>query len=536
MSEPAVEEHSVAPGAKSTTSGASGAPPRPHLSVPARPGGRRHRLRLELTVFVVGAASLGTEIAAARLLAPYFGASTIVWANTIATVLLALSAGYALGGRLADRRPSFRTLGAVVLIGGLLLAVVPFVAPPFLDAAGRALSSVSIQLFLGSLAGVLVLCAVPLVLMGAVAPLALRLSLAQVQGAGRVSGRLSALSTLGGLVGTFLAALALIPGVGTRATFLIFSLSLVAVAALSLPARFAATPLLVGAALAWPTGHAASTQDGRILLEADTSYQHVRVIARPDGERWLELNEGQAIHSEWSPHSYLTGNYWDDPLVLPLAAAGQPPHRVAILGDAAGTTARDYGHYFPATAVDAVELDGELTSIGRRLFGLSGPRLHTVTADARPFLRAAGPSYDLIVVDAYRQPYIPFYLTTREFFGEAARRLSPSGVVAVNVGHPPASDQLERVVTAGLRSSLARVMRDPVDDTNVWVVAARGELSAQRMGAAASALSPQLRPLLQTVAARLAPSTRPGRLFTDDRAPVEWLIDASLASYAGGAR
>lgn len=536
MSEPVVDDHPVAQSAKATASRASGGALSPAVSGPAGPGGGRHRLRLEVTVFVVGAASLGTEIAAARLLAPYFGASTIVWANTIATVLLALSAGYALGGRLADRRPSFRTLGAIVLVAGLLLAAVPFVAPSFLDAAGRALSSVSIQLFLGSLAGVLVLCAVPLLLMGAVAPLALRLSLAHVQGAGRVSGRLSALSTLGGLFGTFLAALALIPGVGTQATFLIFSLSLVAVGALSLPARFAAAPLVLGAVLAWPAGHAASTQDGRLLLEADTTYQHVRVIARPDGERWLELNEGQAIHSEWRPDSYLTGNYWDDPLVLPLAAAGRAPRRVAILGDAAGTTARAYGHYFPATTVDAVELDGELTSVGRRLFGLSGPRLHTITADARPFLRAPGPSYDLIEVDAYRQPYIPFYLTTREFFAEAARRLSPSGLVIVNVGHPPSSDQLERVVTAGLRSSFARVMRDPVDDTNVWVVATRGELSAQRMGAAASTLDPQLRPLLQAVAARLAPSARPGRLFTDDRAPVEWLIDASLASYASGGR
>lgn len=530
MGEPAVEDHLVGADAEPTAWRASGTA----VSGPPGAGPGGHRLRLELTVFVVGAASLGTEIAAARLLAPYFGASTIVWANTIATVLLALSAGYALGGRLADRRPSFRTLGTIVLVAGLLLAAVPFVAPPFLDAAGRALSSVSIQLFLGSLAGVLALCAVPLLLMGAVAPLALRLSLAHVQGAGRVSGRLSALSTLGGLFGTFLAALALIPGVGTRATFLIFSLTLVAVGALSLPARFAAAPLLVGAVLAWPAGHAASTQDGRILLEADTSYQHVRVIGRPDGERWLELNEGQAIHSDWRPDSYLTGNYWDDPLVLPLAAAGRPPGRVAILGDAAGTTARAYGHYFPATAVDAVELDGRLTSVGRRLFGLTGSRLHTITADARPFLRAGGPSYDLIEVDAYRQPYIPFYLTTREFFAEAARRLTPTGMVIVNVGHPPASNQLERVVTAGLRSSFAHVMRDPVDDTNVWVVAARGELSGRRMGAAAGAVDPQLRPLLGTVAARMAPPARAGRLFTDDRAPVEWLIDASLASYAGG--
>src|SRR3954451_5432441 len=90
---------------------------------------------LAVTVFVVGAASLGTEIAAARLLAPYFGASTTVWANTIATVLVALSVGYWVGGRLADRHPLPRHMSALVLVAAVGLAAVPFVARPFLDVA-----------------------------------------------------------------------------------------------------------------------------------------------------------------------------------------------------------------------------------------------------------------------------------------------------------------------------------------------------------------------------------------------------------------
>ncbi len=483
-------------------------------------------------MFVVGAAGLGTEIAAARLLAPYFGASTIVWANTIATVLLALSAGYALGGRLADRYPSRRVLGAVAVTAGVLLATVPYVAPPFLDAASSALNTISVQLFLGSLAGVLTLCAVPLLLMGAVAPLALRLSLDHVTVSGRTSGRLSALSTLGGLFGTFLAALLLIPGVGTRDTFEIFALALALVGAIELPRFVLAIPAAVLALILLPPGHPTHVADGRLLYEADTPYQHVRVIQRPDGERWLELNEGQAIHSLMRPGSYLTGNYWDDPLVLPLATAGTAPLRVAILGDAAGTTARAYGHFFPATAVDAVELDGALTSIGRRWFGLSGPHLRTITADARPFLREPGPTYDAVEVDAYRQPYIPFYLTTREFFAEVARRLSGDGVVMVNVGHPPGSNELERVITAGVGSSFPYVMRDVVDATNVFVVGSRVPLQPARIAGAAAGLDPLLRPLAQAVAARLSPALPAGQLFTDDRAPVEWLVDESLLRYA----
>src|ERR687883_1665587 len=103
-------------------------------------------------------------------------------------------------------------------------------------------------------------------------------------------------------------------------------------------------------------------------------------------------------------------------LVLPFAAGAGPPRSVAILGNAAGTTARAYGHFFPRTRVDAVEIDGALTDVGRKLFDLRGPNLHLHTADARPFLRQATPRYDLLVVDAYRQPYIPFILPPREVF------------------------------------------------------------------------------------------------------------------------
>ena len=105
-------------------------------------------------------------------------------------------------------------------------------------------------------------------------------------------------------------------------------------------------------------------------------------------------------------------------LVLPFAVDRAPPRSVAILGDAAGTTARAYGHFFPRARVDGVEIDGALTDVGRRLFDLRGPNLHTHTADARPFLRRSDRRWDVIVVDAYRQPYIPFYLTT----GSSSRR------------------------------------------------------------------------------------------------------------------
>ena len=95
-------------------------------------------------MFVVGTSTLGAEIAAARLMAPFFGDSTIVWANTIAIVLVALSIGYWFGGRLADRHPHLRGLCMLVLAASLILGLVPIVANPFLSLSVDAFDSVSI--------------------------------------------------------------------------------------------------------------------------------------------------------------------------------------------------------------------------------------------------------------------------------------------------------------------------------------------------------------------------------------------------------
>ena len=113
-------------------------PGRATREAPAR-GQRLTKRYLYVLIFVVGSASLGAEIAAARLMAPFFGASTIVWANTIGVVLVSLSVGYWLGGRLADRHPHLRGLCLLVLGAATLLALVPFAAKPFFDVSVDAL-------------------------------------------------------------------------------------------------------------------------------------------------------------------------------------------------------------------------------------------------------------------------------------------------------------------------------------------------------------------------------------------------------------
>jgi spermidine synthase len=489
---------------------------------------------LGLLVFVVGAASLGAEIAAARLLAPYFGASTIIWANTIATVLVALSAGYALGGRLADRAPYMSRLCQLVLAAAVLLAAVPFLSGPLLRVASTAIGSLSVGAFFGSLLAVLALVAVPVLLLGTVAPFAIRLSLERIEQSGSVSGRLYALSTAGSLLGTFLAALVLIPFAGTHRTFLAFAFALALVAVPGLPRASAAVAVVLAILLALPPGgiDLNLAGGGRVIYEAETQYQYARVVEEPGGERWLQLNEGVATHSVYVPGSYLTGNYWDGFLVLPFAARPVAPARIAILGDAGGTTARAWGHYFPQTQIDAVELDGQLTEIGRRFLALEPrPQLHTITADARPWLASVSRRYDAIFLDAYRQPYIPFYLATREFFALMRSHLRPSGVVVVNVGHPTGSSALERAISSTLGAVFRHVVRDPSEPTNTLVAASMAPIGPSTMRSAAPALPAELRSTAFAAAARLAPALAGGPVYTDDRAPVEWLVDESIVGY-----
>ena len=114
----------------------------------------------------------------------------------------------------------------------------------------------------------------------------------------------------------------------------------------------------------------------------------------------------------------------------------------------------------------------------------------------------------MIIVDAYRQPYIPFYLTTREFFQLTHERLGPGGAVIINVGHPEDSTKLERMLSAGLRDSYAHVARDPITHVNTLLIASDRRPSAAAVRGAMGKVDPRLRPVLEGTARRLAPALR----------------------------
>jgi len=491
-----------------------------------RPG----RFALGALVFGAGIGALATEITASRLLEPYFGSSTIVWANLIGVVLAALALGYWVGGRVADGHPRPSVLGFLVLGGALAVAAIPFVAKPFLDRTVQGLDQVSLGAVVGSFFSVLLLFAPPVVLLGMVSPFAVRLAVSDVALAGTVAGRLYALSTAGSLVGTFLPALVLIPAIGTQRTFLVTA-ALVAVSAtflLGIRYLVAAGAL---ALLAFVPPGAVKAQAGAIHEETSL-YQYIQVVQRPDRRRLLYLNEGVAVHSVWRPDSVLTGGEWDTYLALP-PLLGRPLARVAILGNAGGTTARALGVFYPRAAVDGVELDPAVTRVGRRYFGLDdNPKLTVHTADARPFLRSTHERYDVIVVDAYQQPYVPFYLATQEFFRLARERLAPGGIVALNVAATPRDKRLVHALSGTLASEFPQVLEWPTLRFNTIVLGLTHPLGRSELVRRLRSGPPRLASLRRLLAREARPVRPSADPWTDDRAPVEWVTDRMIVSFA----
>ena len=251
-----------------------------------------------------------------------------------------------------------------------------------------------------------------------------------------------------------------------------------------------------------------------VIYEGESRYQFIEVVQQGTGAgavRYLYLNEGYAVHSEWRPDTVLTGGEWDMFLTLP-PLLGRPPRRVVMLGNAAGTTARAYGALYPGVAYDGVELDPQVTAVARRYFGLGAvPRLTVYTADARPYLQATHKRYDLIMIDAYRQPYVPFYLATREFFALCRERLSSGGIVALNVSTVPGDTRLVDGIAGTLASEFPQVLVWPAlrfNDLVIGLSPATPPAVLRRRLEAASVPAP-VRPLTRLLSAQMRPEAPP---------------------------
>ncbi len=476
---------------------------------------------------------MATEMCASRLLAPYFGSSTMIWANIIGLILVALSVGYVLGGRLADKHPRPRVLGYIVLAGAVVTAAVPFAARPFLDVTIHGIDSVSVGAVFGSFFACVVLFVPSVLLLGMVTPFAIRIGIRDVDKAGRTAGHIFALSTAGSLLGTFLPPLVTIPLIGTQRTLLVVAAIIAAAAALLLGARWLLVAAAIAALIAIPPG-AVKAVDG-LVYEKESRYQFIQVVQNTESRRSLYLNEGYAVHSVWRPDTVLTGGEWDMFLAVP-PLLDRPVEKVAILGNAGGTTARSFGVYYPDASIDGVEIDSEVSKAATRYLGLNdNPRLEVITADARPFLlEADGELYDLIFIDAYRQPYVPFYLATAEFFALCRERLAPDGIIALNVSTVPGDDRLSRSISGTLATQFPLVMTWPALNFNQLVLGFAGNDDPSELARRATQAPADLLPLTDLMTKDWTAVEPMKDYWTDDKAPVEWITDRMIITYGVG--
>ncbi|HVU10419.1 MAG TPA: fused MFS/spermidine synthase, partial [Phototrophicaceae bacterium] len=276
-------------------------------------------------------------------------------------------------------------------------------------------------------------------------------------------------------------------------------------------------------------------------------YNYVQVQQDGDGNRYLLLNEGEGVHSQWNATNYEYGRTWDFFLAAPYFNA--PPfttsdvHGLAIIGLAGGTIARQYSHVYPTLPIDGIEIDPGIIEAGKKYFGLDEmPNLNIYVEDGRYELNKLNHKYTVVGIDAYRPPYIPFHLTTVEFFQQIRAHLEDDGAVVVNVGRTSTDRRLVDAITATLHEVFPSIYAMDVPNSfNTILVATVQQTQAANLSANLAALpadTPQL--LLDTLALAnrtLVPVHSSDLVFTDDHAPVESLVDSLVVNFllSGGA-
>jgi spermidine synthase len=477
--------------------------------------------------FFSGMCVMAVEISASRVLAPFFGTTAFVWTNVIGCVMVALAAGYVVGGRLADRRPDLRILLRWLAAAALFLMAMPFVAPSMVGVIADALrgsGSAFTFIFWGSLAAIALLFSPPIFVLGMTAPFLVRV-LAADHPVGDAAGRVFGISTLGSILGTFLPTLVFIPALGTGRTIVLFAVLLlvVVVAALAnwrlmVAALFSAGLL----AIPLPTARGAA---GRIF-STESAYQFIEVREDPTF-RYLAYNDASGFQTVARKGAWLTGFYFDYYSLVPFLL-DRPAERVLLVGLGGGTIANQIHHYHPATAIDGVEIDRQVIAIARDFFDLD-PSIRVVNQDGRVFVARADQRYDVVIVDAYaHQVYIPFHLVTGEFFRQVRRVLSPGGILAINVAAARDDSPLLRGVLNTLAGEFGHVARFRIGGTpsNV-VLASPAPFAMARLERAAGT---PLHELARHAAARMQ-SVRfdpRGVRLTDDWAPIERMVDWEL--------
>jgi len=486
-------------------------------------------------VFFTGAVVLVLEILGTRVISPFFGSTLYVWSALIAVTLASLAAGYALGGDLADRYDARRCLCAALAFSGAWLLLVPL-------ARGKVLlASVGLGVQAGALASAGVLFGAPLLCLGAVGPLCIRLRTTELSRVGREVGSLTAVSTVGSVLGALAAGFFLIPWLSvSRLLYSLGGALLVSSAACAWGDRRRAGAVLLLLAAAGGAGAVMDVRpraraEGILREKAASFYGDLKVVDRPSwGKRVLYIdgvaNTVVDLDTLESTSDYVTAFE-----LLPIL---RPGARKALLVGLGGGGIVERFHRWYGISTDVVEIDPAIEPLARAWFGYR-PTGGLFVEDGRAFLARPGDRYDFIVLDAFNGDQHPSHLFTREAFELMRGRLGPDGVLGINVigyAYGP---------KARLRRSIARTLREVFPHVRGFVASRglpAGALktpqwwdSTVNLTFLASVSPMEPRRAIPAKNLRLAAFTRDlpdyvfdpvesgGELITDDRNPIEAL-------------
>ena len=389
---------------------------------------------LAVLVFVAGMASMSLEFAASRILIPVFGSSIYTWGSLIGVILTGLSLGYHIGGKLADKNPSFLKLCLVIFSAGLYIIFIPFIAPTITSSFIQFVSDSQYA----SLFAVFTLLIAPTFLLGIVSPYAIKLATRRLAELGNVSGNLYSLSTIGSIVGTFLTVFILIPTF--EINYIIFGLGVTLMFFSSLfgLARFPKIlAVFVVLLLFFPSTSLSSAGNvmvhaGTLVYEKETLYSHLDVI---------DSGNIRTLYLDGNIHSQM---YKDKPEELVntytkyfhLGFLFNPNAKdVLFVGGGGFSGPKNFLSTNSEARIDVVEIDPDVISTAHNYFDLpanNGSRLMVYNDDARNFLSKTEKKYDLIILDAFSKNYVPFHLMTLEYFQLLDEKLTSDGIIISN--------------------------------------------------------------------------------------------------------
>ena len=503
--------------------------------------------RIYLAAFSAGLVSLAIEVSASRLLSNYFGSSNLIWACIIGSILVYMAIGSIIGGKWADRDPNPERLYSILTWGAFTTGLIPCIAKPVLRAASTAMDHLEFGMLILAFGVVLILFSIPMVLLSMTSPFSIRLLLDEPRSSGNISGKVYALSTAGSFLGTFLPTLLLIPTLGTYKNFLVLSAFLfligfwglfsTKIGAKRILIKYGWMPIIL-VVCAWFGLQGTDKLAAGLIYEKESAYNYIQV-QQVNGYTLLRLNEGQGIHSMYNPDTLDYGGTWQQALAAPFFNASpysiENIHSMAILGLAGGTSARQAASVFLDIQIDGFEIDPTVIQTGYNYFDMDIPNLTVYTQDARVGLRNMDKQYQIISIDAYRPPYIPAHLVTVEFFQEVYDHLSDDGVLVLNVAQIGGDKRLVNALTATISRVFPSVYVSDVPDTfNSMVYATRSTTSVQDLFRNYLLLDDSrnfpalLRKTLETTILNLQPLENSDLIFTDDRAPIENLINTML--------